>query len=100
MKSKPTEAELVLMAELRKGKIKFVFQKGFISGDFYCIVDFYLPKPHKLVIEVDGGYHATPEQKRKDWARDKYLTGRGLRVVRFTNQQVLNNPKAVVSSLF
>jgi len=36
----------------------------------------------KLVVEVDGGYHATPAGRRADARRDRYLAKLGYRVVR------------------
>ena len=54
------------------------------------IVDFYYAQL-KLVIEVDGSSHFTPEGKDYDRARTEILEGYGLKVIRFTNYQVLNN---------
>ena len=84
----PTEAELIMKSKLDKIKIKNMFQKGFWKGDFSCIVDFYLPKPYKIVIEVDGGYHTTDKQKYRDSFKDRYLIEeRGFKVLRFTNEE-------------
>jgi very-short-patch-repair endonuclease len=44
-----------------------------------------------LIIEVDGGYHEIPEQYRYDKNRDNELAELGLKVIRFTNKQVLND---------
>lgn len=85
----PEEA-LVRKYLLGKG-IKHVFQKGFIKGNCFCIVDFYLPKPYKLCIEIDGPYHRTPEQRKKDSYKDYYLMKtRGFRVLRIVNGDVHN----------
>ena len=54
----------------------------------HFIVDFYCPSL-KLVIEVDGESHYTEEGRERDRARTQQLEGYGLKVVRFTNQQVL-----------
>lgn len=51
------------------------------------IVDFYIPS-HKLVIEIDGGQHA---ESLADKKRDKTLTKRGLKVIRFWNNDVMEN---------
>ena len=53
------------------------------------IVDFYCPK-YKLVIEIDGGIHTTAESRVYDELRTRVLEGYGLRVVRFSNQDVLD----------
>ena len=62
------------------------------------IVDFYCAEL-KLVIEVDGNSHFTPEGKDYDLARTKILEGYGLRVMRFTNNQVLNNLEGVCQQI-
>ncbi len=86
---KATPSELIIKQKLEELSIRYFFQKAFIAGDFYCIADFYIPKPYKVVIEVDGGYHQTEEQKRLDWAKDKYLRGRKIKVVRINNEDVI-----------
>ncbi|MFB2834738.1 endonuclease domain-containing protein [Floridanema evergladense] len=58
------------------------------------IVDFYCAAL-KLVIEVDGESHFTKEGQEYDRERTQILQGYGLKVVRFTNDQVLNNFEAV-----
>jgi hypothetical protein len=59
------------------------------------IVDFYCATAH-LVIEIDGSQHYEPEHQQADRLRDEYLTGLGLRVLRFDNRQVLLEIEAVV----
>ncbi|MEM8777593.1 MAG: endonuclease domain-containing protein [Cyanobacteria bacterium P01_G01_bin.49] len=54
------------------------------------IVDFYCPRV-KLVIEVDGESHYTDSAQKYDQERTQILEGYGLKVIRFTNQEVLNN---------
>ena len=54
------------------------------------IVDFYIPKK-QLVIEIDGIQHLTEEHKEKDQARDKFLEGQGLSVLRFPNGSIRKN---------
>ena len=56
----------------------------------YFIADFYCHQA-KLIVEVDGDYHNTPEQFRYDVSRDKELEELGLKVIRFTNEQVFND---------
>lgn len=87
---KATDSEIQFKNILDENNIRYIFQKGFIQGNNYCIVDFYLPKPHKICIEIDGPYHDREDQKRKDFYRDKYLKERGFRVVRIKNENVLN----------
>lgn len=51
------------------------------------IVDFYCASA-KLVIELDGSGHYTPEQQMKDAVRTQDLEAEGLMVLRFANNQV------------
>ncbi len=43
---------------------------------------------------MDGGIH--DEQRERDAARTEYLAARGIRVIRFTNDEVLQDPRTVV----
>ena len=64
----------------------------------HFIVDFYCPTL-RLVIEVDGDSHFNAAAQADDLARSQSLTGYGLRVIRFTNQQVFNEFEAVCVSI-
>ena len=48
-----------------------------------------------LIVEVDGGYHNTPEQQEYDNFRTKELQALGFNVLRFTNEEVINNSYTV-----
>ena len=87
LRDNATKSELIFKEILDSLKIKYIFQKGFISGDAYVIVDFYLPKPYKICIEIDGKYH--DKQKGKDKWKDDYLKGRGFRVIRIKNEELI-----------
>lgn len=58
-----------------------------ISG---VIVDFYCHAA-KLVIEIDGKQHYTEQGIAYDTERTKVLEGYGLKVLRYTNQQLVDN---------
>jgi very-short-patch-repair endonuclease len=64
----------------------------------HFIVDFYCPTL-KLVIEIDGDSHFTDEGKDYDQERTQILEGYGLKVIRFTNQQVLQEFKTVCDAI-
>lgn len=91
----PTPAEKKLWQEyLRTFQFRILRQRpidNFIV-DFYCAA-------LKLVIEVDGDSHFTEEGKEYDEERTKILEGYGLRVVRFTNEEVMNCFEAVCSEI-
>lgn len=49
---------------------------------------------NRLIIEVDGGQHAS--EKEKDSERDSHLKGSGFRVLRFWNNEVFTNVEGVL----
>jgi very-short-patch-repair endonuclease len=59
-------------------------------------VDFYCAEK-KLVIEVDGDTHCSPEQMAYDAARTAWLEEQGLRVARVANDEVMENLDAVLA---
>lgn len=92
-----TEAEVVLWEKLKNHKfdeLKFRRQHpiGVYIADFYC-------QCFKLVIEVDGDYHRTPEQTEKDRERTAYLNANGVQVIRFTNNEVLHKIDQVLATI-
>jgi|SRR5690625_317263 len=97
LRKKMTEAEEKLWQELKGNKffgLKFRRQHPvqlFIT-DFYC-------HKFKLVIEVDGGYHLDPEQQASDKERTKVLEELGLKVIRFTNEEVLEDIQGVLKEI-
>lgn len=92
----PTDAELAMWGILRKFFKEVRFRRQHIIGEY--IVDFVCLK-YLLVIEVDGGYHNTPEQQELDQMRSRYLESRGYKVVRFTNEEVMFNPDEVIKEI-
>jgi very-short-patch-repair endonuclease len=75
---------------LSKYKVRFQRQKAI--GDF--IADFYCHQA-KLVVEIDGIQHFTPQGKANDEFRTEILNENGLKVIRFTNLQIDTNFKGV-----
>lgn len=59
------------------------------------IVDFYC-SAKKLIIEVDGGQHSLSE---KDLGRDEWLNQRSFSVLRFWNNEILNDLDAVFAAI-
>jgi very-short-patch-repair endonuclease len=51
------------------------------------------------VIECDGSVHESNEQWNHDRTRDVYMVGQGLRVMRFTNEQVVNELDTVMEQI-
>ena len=54
------------------------------------IADFYCHKA-RLIIEIDGSQHYTPEGRSYDDARTEVLQRYGLEVIRFSNRDIDNN---------
>jgi len=89
-----TESERLLWSRLRRKQLhgtQFYRQKPIGS----YIVDFYAPAA-RLVVEVDGSQHQDNIHAQNDAYRDESLKGQGLRVLRFTNLQVLQDLDSVV----
>ena len=92
-----TDAERHLWAKIRMKQLKgYQFYRQKPIGDY--IVDFFCPKA-RLVIEVDGSQHFSEEMTEHDRLRDNYLTGLGLRVLRFANTDVLTHTESVIESI-
>ena len=92
-----TDAERHLWAKIRLKQLKgYQFYRQKLIGDY--IVDFFCPRT-KLVIEVDGGQHFSDELTEDNRIRDEYLNSLGLRVLRFTNTDVLTHIEGVVESI-
>jgi len=92
-----TDVERYLWSKLRYKQVSgcwFYRQKPI--GDY--IVDFYCPRA-KLVVEVDGGQHFTDDGHKHDGIRDDYLNSLGLKVLRFSNYEVLSNIEGVVERI-
>jgi very-short-patch-repair endonuclease len=89
-----TDAEAKLWRRLRDRQIascKFVRQEAIDSYicDFVC-------RERKLVIEVDGGQHL---ESQRDLIRDRKLSEQGYRVLRFWNNDVLQNIDGVLLAI-
>ncbi len=83
-----TPHELKVKSLLDRLGYRYRFQKGFLAGGVMFIADFFLPKPRRLVIEIDGTSHTVKKQAIKDALRDAYFVERGFRIVRITNTEV------------
>jgi very-short-patch-repair endonuclease len=86
-----TEAEEKLWNEVLRRKQtghKFVKQKPIdrFVVDFYC-------SELSLVIEVDGGSHE--KKKERDSLRDSFLKSCGIKTIRFSNEEILNDIEKV-----
>ncbi len=91
-----TQPEQKLWAILRGKQLGVKFRRQ--HGISHYIVDFYSPEC-KLVIELDGDSHYTDAAQQKDAQRDAYLQHLGLRVLRFTNEEINQNMTGVYDTI-
>jgi predicted helicase/very-short-patch-repair endonuclease len=98
LRKNQTDAEEMLWQILRNrqlGNLKFRRQHplrvGFIL-DFYCA-------DKKLGIEIDGGYHNSYDQKEYDSMRTEAINEYGINIIRFTNDEVINDTDSVLRQI-
>ncbi len=92
-----TVAERSLWDRLRRRQINgCYFSRQRPIGEY--IVDFFCHKA-KLVIEIDGEYHLSPEVAENDRVKDQHFKDSGFRVLRFTNVEVSKNIDRVVERI-
>ncbi|MBN1547135.1 MAG: N-6 DNA methylase [Syntrophaceae bacterium] len=97
LRERQTPAEAMMWEVLRNQKFMGLkFRRQHQIGDY--IVDFYCHS-ERLVIELDGGVHASEDRRKKDQRRDNYLTSMGFQVLRFANDQFLHAPQQVLKSI-
>ncbi len=93
----PTPTEDILWSQLSGKKLEgYKFRRQHIIED--VIVDFVCLS-RKLVIEVDGGYHNSDEQKQLDDTRTVFLNQLGYKVIRFKNEDVTGDIETVLKKI-
>ncbi|MHA7944682.1 DUF559 domain-containing protein [Formosa sp. 3Alg 14/1] len=95
-KKNSTQAEQILWESLRAKKLNSKFRRQHIVDEFIC--DFICLEKN-LIIDVDGGYHNTAEQKEADSLRTQILNDLGYKVIRFTNEQVIGDIDNVLNKI-
>lgn len=88
-----TDAEKYLWCLLRMKNLGVKFRRQALIGNY--IVDFVCYEK-KLIIEIDGGQHA---DNKADIIRDEWLRSQGFKVLRFWNNEVLENRDGVVEKI-
>ena len=86
-----TPAERKLWSRIRNNQLGITFRRQHAVGVY--IPDFCSPEA-KLIIELDGSQHL--EQEDYDEERTKYLENLGYKVIRFWNNDVINNIDGVI----
>ena len=92
LRREATATERRLWPHLRGGRMGVPFRRQYSIGPYfadYCCV------PLKLVVEVDGPWHA----RGADAARDAFMRRMGFTVLRFSIQQVCEEMEGVVAAI-
>jgi very-short-patch-repair endonuclease len=98
MRKAPTDAERKLWHLLRHGKLDgYHFRRqvpiaGYII-DFCCISE-------GLGVEADGGQHYDPKGQAYDQRRSEALRAAGIRIIRFSDYEILKYPDAVRGTIY
>ncbi|CAE6919551.1 putative protein [Vibrio sp. B1FIG11] len=88
--------EEILWQRIRRKQLGVKFRRQHGIGRY--IVDFYCAELN-LVIEIDGDSHFSDEGKEKDTIRDSFMETLGIKVLRFTNEEVMKQTESVLERL-
>jgi len=94
MRQTPTDAEARLWRALCSSQLGVAFRRQVALLGF--IADFYAPSG-RLIVEVDGGYHAG--RMSADKRRDRKLARAGYRTLRVSAQLVARDLPVVVAAI-
>jgi very-short-patch-repair endonuclease len=98
LRDNQTTSEVFLWQHLKSLQTTFKVRFRRQHPILHFIADFYCHKA-KLIIEIDGGYHDTPDQYSYDKNREAELEALGLKVIRFTNDEVLGDIENVLNKI-
>ena len=93
LRSESTDAARKLWSRLRNKQLGVKFRREYAIGPYFA--DFCSLEA-RLIIEVDGGHHDEPAQRRYDKERTRWLEDAGFRVIRFWDPEVLNEIESVI----
>ena len=97
LRNSMTYAEKTLWSKIRGKQLGVKFRRqhpfGFYVLDFYCV-------PLKLAIEVDGNSHFTDEGRKHDSSRDEFLYLNDVKLLRFTNLEVIQHIDSVLERIW
>ena len=95
MRHEPTQTEWLLWQALRRKQLGVRFRRQVVLQGY--IVDFYAASV-RLIIEVDGAYHA--QRSRSDARRDRRLRAAGYQVLHVSSEEVLADLAGVVARVW
>jgi cyclase len=96
LRQNPTPAEWLLWERLKNNQLGCRFRRQHPMSSF--VADFYCHK-HKLIIELDGKIHLLSDIKANDEMKQSELELLGLHVLRFKNEEVINDIEKVVNQI-
>ena len=97
LRNKLTPAEAKLWTYLQNSTLDGrKFRRHHSVANF--ILDFYCPA-ESLAIELDGEIHYNPTQAEYDRERDLFLNAKGIKVIRFENKIVFQNPHGLLQAI-
>lgn len=91
-----SKAEIILWSQLQGRQLGYKFRRQHGVGPY--VVDFYCAQM-RLAIEVDGDQHCEDERAKLDYHRQRFIERQGIRVVRFSTEEVLTNLLCVLDRL-
>jgi len=92
-----THAETILWRLLRsRHLVGWKFRRQYPLHDY--VLDFYCPAA-RLAVEVDGCGHLDPPQAAYDATRTERIRKDGIRILRFWNNEVLYETRAVLETI-
>ncbi len=98
LRKNATDVERAVWRHLRAKRFAALkFRRQEVIGPY--IVDFVCFKK-RIIVELDGGQHNEEQGKRKDKERDHYLKDQGFTVVRYWNNEVLENLALVLEDMY
>ncbi len=96
LRNNVTPTEMILWGRLKEYFPETKFRRqhpiSFYIVDIYC-------HSKKLIIEIDGSIHDLEEMKINDEIRQKALENLGLKIIRFTTNDILNNLESVLKTI-
>ena len=98
LRKQSTDTEQLVWKYLRAKWLNGLkFKRQRLIGNY--IVDFVCFE-RKIIIELDGGQHAQPDQMLKDNERDQWFERQGYEVLRFWDNEVLRNTRGVLEVIW
>ena len=96
LRKNSTNPEQRLWQKIRSNQLGFKFRRQHGIGRY--IVDFYCADLN-LIIEIDGDSHFTTDAMEYDFERNEFMEGLGIKVLRFTNDQINQSLDEVLSEI-